>query len=101
MQANAAFATTTRTVPLEGDDALRAAIADLEVRLDKHGRSMADIDFMAWSEPRTGLSPDAYVNRLSELGELGATWSSVGLDTSSFPAVLDDLRAWGEVVRQL
>jgi probable F420-dependent oxidoreductase len=97
MQANAAFASTTRTVALEGDDALRAAIDDLAVRLEKHGRSLADIDFMAWSEPRQGVSDDAYVNRLGELAELGATWSVVGLDTSSFRAVLDDLRAWGQI----
>src|SRR4051812_40100378 len=75
MQANAAFATTTRTVALEGDDALRAAIDDLSVRLEKHGRSLADIDLMAWAEPRRGQSADAYVNRLGELAELGATWS--------------------------
>ena len=95
MQANAAFASTTRTVPLEGDEALRAAIDDLAVRLEKHGRSMADIDFMAWAEPRD--SDDAYVHRLGELAEMGATWSAVSLDTSSFPAVLDDLRRWGEI----
>ena len=101
MQANAAFASTTRTVPLEGDDAFREAIADLAARLDKHGRSMADIDLMAWSEPRQSMSADQYLNRLGELGEMGATWSVVGLDTSSFGAVLDDLRSWGEVVKQL
>jgi probable F420-dependent oxidoreductase len=95
MQANAAFASTTRTVALEGDDAFRAAVDDLSVRLEKHGRSMADIDLMAWSEPRT--SDDAYVNRLGELADMGATWSVVHLDTSSFPAVLDDLRAWGAI----
>jgi probable F420-dependent oxidoreductase len=95
MQANAAFASTTRTVALEGDDALRAAIDDLSVRLEKHGRSLADIDLMAWSEPRQ--SDDAYVNRLGELAAMGATWSDVSLDTSSFPAVLDDLRAWGAI----
>lgn len=97
MKANAAFASTTRTVPLEGDDAFRAAIDDLSVRLEKHGRSMADIDLMAWSEPRQGKADDAYVNRLGELADMGATWSVVALDTSSFPAVLDDLRAWGAI----
>jgi len=99
MQANAAVATTTRTVPLEGDDAFRAALDDLAVRLDKHGRSLADIDVMAWSEPRAGQSTDAYVDRLGELAALGATWSLVELDTSSFPAVLDDLRRWGEITK--
>jgi hypothetical protein len=67
----------------------------LSVRLEKHGRSLADIDLMAWSEPRQ--SDDAYVNRLGELAAMGATWSDVSLDTSSFPAVLDDLRAWGAI----
>ena len=31
--------------------------------------------------------------------ELGITWTVVGIDTSSFRAAVDSLRAWGEVRR--
>jgi probable F420-dependent oxidoreductase len=97
MQANPAFASTTRTAVIDGDDALRSAIADLAARLDKHGRSLADIDLLAWAEPWHSTGRDAYVNRIGELGELGATWTTIGIDTSSFPAAIDSLRSWGEV----
>jgi probable F420-dependent oxidoreductase len=101
MQAGPAFASTTRTAPMADDDALRAAIADLAARLEKHGRSLADIDLMAWSERWAGSSADAYVDRVGQLAELGITWTTVGIDTSSFAAAIDDLRAWGAVRRSV
>lgn len=97
MQANAAFASVTRTAAMDSDDALRTAIADLAVRLETHGRSLADIDIAAWSQPWAESSADTYVNRIGELRELGATWTTIGIDTSSFPAAIDSLRSWGEV----
>jgi len=97
MQANPEFASVTRTAAMDGDDALRAAIADLSARLEKHGRSLVDIDIVAWSQPWGESGADAYVNRIGELGDLGATWTTVGIDTSSVAAALDSLRSWGEV----
>ena len=50
MRADATFASVTRTAALADDDALRDAIADLARRLENHGRSLADIDLMVWSD---------------------------------------------------
>jgi len=101
MQASPEFASVTRTAAMNSDDALRGAIADLAARLDKHGRSQADIDIVAWAEPWSRSSADAHVNRIGELEELGATWSTLVVDTSTFARALDDLSAWGEVRRSL
>jgi probable F420-dependent oxidoreductase len=101
MQASPEFASVTRTASINSDHALREAIADLAARLEKHGRSLADIDLVAWAEPWGAKSRDAYVNRIGELRELGTTWISLGIDTSSFGAALDDLRGWGEVRHSL
>ena len=56
---------------------------------------------MAWSERWAGSSADAYVDRVGQLAELGITWTTVGIDTSSFAAAIDDLRAWGAVRRSV
>jgi probable F420-dependent oxidoreductase len=97
MRADAAFASVTRTAALADDDALRDAIADLARRLENHGRSLADIDLMVWSDAFEPATPDAHVDEIGSLAEMGATWTSLRVDTSSFPAFLDGLRAWGEV----
>lgn len=101
MWANAQFASTTRTTPIDDDDDLRQAISDLAARLDRHGRSLADVDLVAWAKPWGATGPDEYVDGIGALEELGATWTTVGIDTTSFGAALDDLRAWGEVRRKL
>jgi hypothetical protein len=101
MQANPAFASVTRTAAIEDDEALKEGIADLGRRLEKHGRSLADVDLAVWSDPWGETSPEAYVDRIGVLTEMGATWTHLRIDTSSFPAALDSLRSWGEVRRTL
>jgi probable F420-dependent oxidoreductase len=101
MYAKPDFASVTRTAAIDSDDALRAAIADLDERLERHGRSRADIDLVAWAEPWHRAKGEAYVHRVGELEELGATWTTIGIDRSSFGAALESLRAWGEVRRTL
>jgi hypothetical protein len=59
------------------------------------------VDLLLWSEPGHATRTEAYVQRLGELRELGATWTTVALDRRSLRAALDDLRAWGEVRRSL
>jgi alkanesulfonate monooxygenase SsuD/methylene tetrahydromethanopterin reductase-like flavin-dependent oxidoreductase (luciferase family) len=101
MRADAAFASVTRTAALADDDSLRIAIADLARRLEVHGRALADIDLMVWSDPWAGSGTEAYLEEMASLAELGATWTTLRLDTSSHAALLDGLGAWGEVRRQL
>jgi hypothetical protein len=101
MYAKPDFASVTRTAPIDSDDALRVAIDDLEVRLERHGRSMADIDLVAWGEPWHRAGADAYVDRVGQLAQLGATWTTVGIDRSSPGAAFDSLRGWGEARRAL
>jgi probable F420-dependent oxidoreductase len=101
MRADAAFASVTRTAALVDDDSLRLAIADLSRRLENHGRTLADIDLMVWSHPMDDSGVEAYLDQMGTLAELGATWTTLRLDSSSFAALLDGLRAWGEVRRRL
>jgi probable F420-dependent oxidoreductase len=96
MQANPSFASVTRTAVIEDDEALSAGIADLARRLESHGRSLADVDLVAWSDPWGEISPEAYVDRIGVLTEMGATWTQLRIDTSSFPAAIESLRSWGE-----
>lgn len=97
MQADPAFASVTRTAAIGDDDALREAVADLARRLDRHGRSLADVDLMVWSEPWDGAGGPAYRDSIGRLGGLGATWTQLRIDTSSFARALDALRSWGEI----
>jgi hypothetical protein len=86
---------------MDDDDALSRGLADLAARMERHGRTLADIALMAWSEPSATSSTEAYLDRLGQLGAMGITWTPLRIDTSSFPAALDDLRAWGQVRRQV
>ena len=96
MQANPTFASVTRTAPLEGDDAIRAALADLDERLAKHGRARADIDITIWAQPWDRTNEQAWVDRIGELADMGATWTVLGFDTSSYEAAIDDLESWAQ-----
>ena len=42
-------------------------------------------------------APEAHIEEIGRLAEMGATWTTVHADTSSFPAFLDSIRAWGDV----
>jgi probable F420-dependent oxidoreductase len=97
MQANPQFASVTRTAVIDGDEDLKAGIADLGRRLEVHGRSLADVDLAVWSDPWGEVSAEAYVDRIGVLTAMGATWTHLRIDTSSFPAALESLRSWGEV----
>ena len=55
---------------------------------------------MVWSDPFDVAAPEAHVDEVGRLAEMGATWTPSDVDTSSFPAFLDGLRAWGEVRAQ-
>lgn len=96
-RADLGFAATMRTAELD-DASLRDALADLGRRLEAHGRTLADVDLMAWSQPWDAADPDAYRDRLGRLRELGITWTKVEIETPVFAQALDELRAWGEAV---
>ncbi len=101
MKANSAFASVTRTAALDDDAALKSAIADLGRRLEAHGRSIADIDVVAWSDPWDEGSAEAYLDHLGSLADLGATWTTLDVHAPSFGEAVDRLTAFGEVRRQM
>jgi probable F420-dependent oxidoreductase len=101
INADARYAASTRTAAIHGHEGLRPLLEDLARRLEKYGRSMSDIDLLAWNEPWSEQTRSSYLDGLGRLESLGVSWSSVFFDTSSFDAALDSLRSWGEVRKSL
>ncbi|MEV0360661.1 TIGR03619 family F420-dependent LLM class oxidoreductase [Nocardia sp. NPDC050697] len=96
-----ALAATAGTTSLESTEALAAGITDLRRRCDAAGQdwSALDISFTnpaggAPGEP--GFEPDAYLEGLARLAELGVTWVQVplpGLGVRNLTEELERFRA--------
>jgi len=71
MKADPALASVTRTAAMGDDDALRRGLADLAVRMGEHGRVLADIDLVGWSESWAPSKVEPYLDRLGELDAMG------------------------------
>jgi probable F420-dependent oxidoreductase len=90
---------TLRTAAISGEDDFVRALADLRGRVERHGRSMAEIDVMI---PNAGASlergPDAALEELARQSQMGVTWTIHPARRESIAGALDDLHAYGESV---
>jgi probable F420-dependent oxidoreductase len=94
------LAKTTRTAVIGSEEQLGGRIRDLADRLEANGRSLDDIDILALSMTSryTPGSPDAYLEALGHLAEIGVTWTAGYSGRASFPSALDGMRQFGEEV---
>ena len=89
-------------VVLSDEDGSATAFAgDLAGRLERHGRTMADIDVAARIDATAvGLAdPDAYIDGLGQLAKLGVTWTHAPVVRGNIAATLDAVAQFGEQVR--
>jgi alkanesulfonate monooxygenase SsuD/methylene tetrahydromethanopterin reductase-like flavin-dependent oxidoreductase (luciferase family) len=94
------LARTTRTALIGTDDRLGEMIRDLGARLAANGRSLDDIDVLAFStharyDPG---APDEYVDALGQLAEIGVTWTAAQLAHGRFEDALDGMRRFADDV---
>ncbi len=101
MQGGAVLAQTARTAAISTDADLTAALDDLGERLERHGRTLADIDIAARIEATgAGLAdPAAYLDGLGQLAKLGVTWTHAPVVRGNIGATLEAVAQFGEQVR--
>lgn len=95
-----AISATIRTPTLAGEDGLAHALDDLRRRLDRHGRSLADVDVMV-SSAGSSLANGAEraLEALARQAELGVTWTTaLPWPRDDFARTLEQLRAYGEQI---
>jgi probable F420-dependent oxidoreductase len=94
------LAKTTRTALIGSDEKLAQMIGDLDARLRANGRSLDDIDILAFSTHAhyTPGVPEEYVGVLEQLAAMGVTWTAAPLPHGSFRDALDGLRRFGDEV---
>jgi hypothetical protein len=94
------LAKTTRTALIGSDEKLAQMIGDLDTRLRANGRSLDDVDILAFSTGThyTPGAPAEYLDVLEQLAAMGVTWSAAHLPRGSFRAALDGLRQFGDEV---
>ena len=92
---------TARTSAIATDDDFAAALDDLGERLERHGRTLSDIDISGSIAPtRAGAAdPDAYVDGIGRLGAMGVTWTSAPVVRGTLAASLDAIAQFGEEIR--
>jgi probable F420-dependent oxidoreductase len=92
---------TARTATISTDQEFADALDDLSERLERHGRTLGDIDVTGSLEStRVGLSdPAAYVEGLAELAGLGVTWTHAPVIRGTIAATLEAVGQFGEEVR--
>ncbi len=98
---DAKVAQTSRTPAITCNADLRVTLVDLQARLERHGRTLADIDLDVSSEAANmtnGLSLQERLDRIAELKEMGATWIGVHVNTDSVQAACDDVQRFCEEV---
>jgi len=101
--APAALARTTRTPALETLDDLGRYLDDLWRLLDEAGRERSGIDVHFHNE-RGGapggrdFRPEAFLEGLDALAELGVTWCGIAIPGDSLERALDALARFGETV---
>jgi probable F420-dependent oxidoreductase len=91
---------TARTAAISTDQDFADALEDLDERLQRHGRTLADIDVQGSIEgTRIGLDdPDAYRDGLTRLAGLGVTWTGAPVVRGNIAATLDAITQFGEQV---
>ena len=99
------LASTARTVPLETLDDLSAMLDDLWRQAEAAGRDTAEIDVsfttMAGGNPAgDDFNPEAHLEALDELADLGVTWCAARIPGDSPAHALEALHRYGESVIQ-
>ena len=99
------LATTARTAPLETLDDLRGMLDYLWRQVDAAGRDRAEIDVSftttAGGNPAdVDFNPEAHLEALADLAELGVTWCAAHISADSLPQALEALARYGESVIQ-
>ncbi|MCY4664702.1 MAG: LLM class flavin-dependent oxidoreductase, partial [Acidimicrobiaceae bacterium] len=97
------LAATARTVPLETLEDLRTLLEDLWRQAEDTGRDPAEIDvsFTTLSGGSPGdddFDPDAHMEALQALEDLGVTWCLVRTPSDAVPHALEALHRYGESV---
>jgi probable F420-dependent oxidoreductase len=97
------LARTTKSTPLESLDDLRPMLDQLWQFVEEAGRDPADIDVSfgsgAGGDPASDtFNPDAQLEAVAELAELGVTWSGVGVPGDSVDHAIETLQRFGESV---
>ncbi|MGH9096077.1 MAG: LLM class F420-dependent oxidoreductase, partial [Acidimicrobiales bacterium] len=94
---------TTKTPPLETLEDLSAMLDELWAYVEDEGRDPSTID-VAFGTSTGGapgnpqFNPDAHLEGLDRLVELGVTWAHVGVPGSSLDGALESLEQYGEGV---
>ncbi len=99
------LATTARTPPLETLDDLRGMLDYLWRQVDAAGRDPAGIDVSftttAGGNPADDdFNPDAHLEALDSLADLGVTWCAAHIPGDSLAQALEALARYGESVIQ-
>lgn len=99
------LARTNRTAPLRDLDEMAAAIDDLRVRLDRHGRTLDEIEIqfgdtvnVAPLDIRTGWSNEAFLDRAGQLDALGIHSVVVFVDVEDPAAAVETVERFGQEV---
>jgi hypothetical protein len=94
------LAKTTRTAAIATDQDFADVLDDLGERLERHGRSLSDIDISgSITATQIGLSdPPAFVSGLAELAKLGVTWTHAPVVRGNLAASLDAIAKFGQEV---
>jgi probable F420-dependent oxidoreductase len=105
-RAPASLAATTRTRPLESADELRGLIDDLRRRVEAGGRDPETIDVSFTSGlPSAGegtFSSTAHVDAISDLADIGVTWTNTSVPSDTLEHALESLEQYGtEVISTL
>jgi probable F420-dependent oxidoreductase len=94
------LAATAKSAPLETVDDLRPMLEELWQFLDEVGRDPAEID-VSFGSPAGGnpgtenFDPAAQLEAVSELAELGVTWSGIGVPGDSVDHAIEALQRFG------
>lgn len=97
------LATTARTPPLETLDDLRGMLDYLWRQVDAAGRDPSTID-VSFTTTTGGnpadddFSPEAHIEALADLAELGVTWCAAHIPGDSLAQALEALARYGESV---
>jgi probable F420-dependent oxidoreductase len=94
---------TTKTPPLETLDDLRPMLDELWQYVEEAGRKPSEIDISfgsnAGGSPGSeAFNPEAQLEAVAELAQLGVTWSGIGVPGDSLDHAVEALQRFGETV---
>ena len=97
------LAATARTVPLETLGDLRILLDDLWRQAESAGRDPAEIEIsfttLSGGAPADDdFNPEAHLEALDALADLGVTWCMVQIPADSLPQALEALARYGESI---